>query len=142
MKLTKARIKQIIKEEIQKLHESTDLSPEQEKFFGPIFKAGAKKLGYKIKKIYSGMDGPQAEIIIFKASKQTGSSGWEVANFFTRKEAMAAKKVLEDNMLERKIGEKSYQPKITISPESYYLRVWDLQTAGIKFDEKKARELR
>ena len=45
-------------------------------------------------------------------------------------------------MLARKIGEKGYQPKITMSKDTYYLRIWDLQTAGIKFDEKKAKELR
>ena len=137
----KARLRTIIKEEIRRLNEASDLSPEQKAFYEPIFKEGAKKLGYKIKKLYSGMSGPQAELEIYKLFK-TQSSSWELADFFTKKEAMIAKKALEDNMLARKIGEKGYQPKITLSKDSYYLSIWDLKLAGIKFDEKKAKELR
>ena len=141
MNKIKARLRKIIKEEIRRLNEASDLSPEQEAFFEPIVKEGAKKLGYKIKQLYSGMAGPQAQIEIYKLFK-TQSSSWELADFFTKKEAMIAKKAIEDNMLARKIGEKGYQPKITMSKDTYYLRIWDLQTAGIKFDEKKAKELR
>ena len=142
MKIKKKALARIIKEEVRKsLTEASDLSPEQKAFFEPIFQAGAKKLGYKIKKMYSSYDGPTAEIEIYKLFKTSGSS-WELADFFKRSEAVAVKKALEDNMLARKIGEKSYQPKITMSTERYYLRIWDLQSAGIKFDEKRAGELR
>ena len=141
MNKIKAKLRTIIKEEIRRLNEASDLTPEQEAFFEPIFKQGAKKLGYKIKRVYSGMDGPQAEIEIHKLWK-TQSSSWEIADFFTRKEATVAKKALEDNMLGRKIGEKSYRPKITINTDTYWLRPYDLKSAGIKYDDKKADELR
>ena len=142
MNKIKTRLRKIIKEEIRKLHEASELTPEQKKFFEPIFKQGAKKLGYKIKKIYAMSDGVTAEVELFKLFKQTGSSGWELADFFTRKEATVAKKALEDNMLGRKIGEKSYRPKITINTDTYWLRPYDLKSAGIKYDDKKADELR
>ena len=138
----KARLRKIINEEIRRLNEASDLSPEQKAFYEPIFKAGAKKLGYKIKKIYAMSDGVNAEIEIYKLYKTTGSSGWELADFFTRKEAMAAKKALEDNMMNMKIGEKGYRPKITLETDKYWLRPYDLKSAGIKFDDKKHDELR
>ena len=133
---------ELLKEEIRKLHEASELSPEQKEFFEPIFKAGAKKLGYKIKKLYSMSDGVTAEIEIYKLFKYTGSSGWEIADFFTKKEAMVAKKALENNMMNMKIGEKSYRPEITLKTDTYWLSPDDLHWAGIKFDNKKARELR
>ena len=142
MNKIKTRLRKIIKEEIRKLHEASELTPEQKKFFEPIFKQGAKKLGYKIKKIYAMSDGVTAEIEIHKLFKQTGSSGWELADFFTKKEAMVAKKALENNMMEMKIGEKAYRPEITLKTDTYWLRPNDLHWAGIKFDTKKARELR
>ena len=141
MNKIKTRLRKIIKEEIRKLHEASELTPEQKEFFEPIFKEGAKKLGYKIKKLYSMSDGVTAEIEIYKLYK-TQSNSWELADFFTKKEAMIAKKALEDNMMNRKIGEKSYRPKITVSADTYWLRPYDLKSAGIKYDEKKAEELR
>ena len=70
MNKIKTRLRKIIKEEIRKLHEASELTPEQKKFFEPIFKQGAKKLGYKIKKIYAMSDGVTAEVEIFKLFKQ------------------------------------------------------------------------
>ena len=141
MNKIKTRLRKIIKEEIRKLHEASELTPEQKKFFEPIFKQGAKKLGYKIKKIYAMSDGVTAEIEIYKLYKNQSNS-WELADFFTKKEAMVAKKALENNMMEMKIGEKAYRPEITLKTDTYWLRPNDLHWAGIKFDTKKARELR
>ena len=141
MNKIKAKLRTIIKEEIRKLHESSELTPEQKAFFEPIFNEGAKKLGYKIKKMYSMSDGVTAEIEIYKLFK-TQSSSWELADFFTKKEAMVAKKALENNMMNMKIGEKAYRPEITLKTDTYWLSPNDLHWAGIKFDNKKARELR
>ena len=70
------------------------LSAEQKKFADPIFKAAAKKGGFKIKRYYMSRQ-PQAEIEVYKYGKDSGSL-WSIwGQTFTKKEADAIKKVVE-----------------------------------------------
>jgi len=110
------------------------LTAEQRKFADPIFKAAAKKGGFKIKRYYMSRQ-PQAEIEVFKYGKDSGSL-WSIwGQTFTKKEADAIKKVVEKSDQNFISGESAYRPKIKIGKETDYMELWEAADfAGIKYD--------
>jgi hypothetical protein len=145
MKIKKTQLKKIIREGIKvvlkerkktKLVESK-MSAEQVKFAKPIFDAAAKKGGFKIKNLLM-LSQPNAEIVVYKYGKDSGSM-WNIwGTTFTKSEAMQIKKIIEKTDSDMISGEPSYRPKVKVGTDTEYMELWvAAQFAGIKYDNKE-----
>ena len=145
MKIKKTQLKKIIREGIKlvlKERKKTQLaedkmSPEQMKFSKPIFAAAAKKAGFKVKKIFMSAQ-PNAEIMVYKYGKDSGSM-WNIwGTTFTKAAAMQIKKVVEQLDSDMTSGERSYRPKMKVGTDTEYMSLYDAaQIAGVKYDRSE-----
>ena len=143
MKIKKAQLKNIIREGIKVvLNENKrkprlvedKLTPEQKKFAEPIFKAAAKKGGFKIKSIYMSRQ-PIAEIHVFQYGKDSGSLFSVWGTTLTQKAANEIGKAIVKNDSDFFMGEKAYRPKFKVSKDTEYLYLREAADfAGMKYD--------
>ena len=143
MKIKKAQLKNIIREGIKVvLNENKrkprlvedKLTPEQKKFAEPIFRAAAKKGGFKIKSIYMSRQ-PIAEIHVFQYGKDSGSLFSVWGTTLTKAAADQIGKVVSKMDRDFVMGEPSYRPKFKVGKDTEYLYLWEAaQYAGVKYD--------
>ena len=120
-----------------KLLKEDKLTPEQKKFAEPIFKAAAKKGGFKIKSIYMSRQ-PIAEIHVFQYGKDSGSLFSVWGNTLTQKAANEIGKAIVKNDRDFFMGEKSYRPKFKVSKDTEYLYIYEAaEFSGMKYDRKE-----
>jgi hypothetical protein len=124
----------------QKLNEIGDMPKNALVYVKLIYDAAAKKEGFKVTKIYESSGWPNAEIEVWQVTKRQ-NSGWVLGECFTKAKASKLAKALKDNMIDYH----KYQayPAITeVSKQHLYLSPHEAAViGGVKFDEKKLREL-
>ena len=127
MKITKSQIKEIIKEEVQKLNEVQNLSSEQMKAWAPIIKKASKKLGFKynIKDSFFSF-GITTQIVVWRVGKVGSSSTWILGEFYNKANADKAIKGLS-NM----IGTEGKPAKFSISKDTAYYSLADAIGGGL-----------
>ena len=124
----------------QKLNEIGDVTKAALAYVKQIYESAAKKEGFKVTKIYDSSGWPNAQIEVWQVTKQQ-HSGWVLGECFTKAKATKLAKALKENMIDYH----KYQPSpatTEVSKQHLYLSPHEAASiAGVKFDDKKLREL-
>jgi len=124
----------------QKLNEIGDIPSTALTYVKPIYAAAAKKEGFKVTKIYESSGWPNAEIEVWQVTKRQ-NSGWVLGECFTKAKASKLAKALKDNMIDYHKYQ-AYPATTEVSKQHLYLSPHEAAAiGGVKFDEKKLREL-
>ena len=124
----------------QKLNEVGDVPRNALIYVTAIYRAAAKKEGFKITKIYNSSGWPNAQIEVWQVTKQQ-HSGWVLGVCFTKAQAAKLAKALKENMIDYH-GFNETPATTKISKDHYYLSPHEAaKIGGAKYDEKKLREL-
>lgn len=124
----------------RKINEVGDVPQKALAYVKPIYAAAAKSAGFKVTKIYESGNWVNAEIEVWQVTKRQ-NSGWVLGECFTKAKASKLAKALKENMIDYH----KYQPSpatTEVSKQHLYLSPHEAASiAGVKFDDKKLREL-